>query len=72
MFLLLYRVDKKMLSSQVSSNNSLQEIADIQTLVDKKKNIVRKFSSYGRVIGLEVHAQINANTKMFSSAHYQF
>ena len=61
-----------MLSSQVSSNNSLQEIADIQTLVDKKKNIVRKFSSYGRVIGLEVHAQINANTKMFSSAHYQF
>ena len=65
-------MDKRLFSSQVSSNNSLQEIADIKTLVDKKKNIVRKFSSYGRVIGLEVHAQINADTKMFSSAHYQF
>ena len=65
-------MDKRLFSSQVSSNNSLQEIADIKTLVDKKKNSVTKFSSYGRVIGLEVHAQINADTKMFSSAHYHY
>jgi len=81
MFLLKYnckgfRVDKRLFCSQISSNifQNTEVIADIKTLVDEKKNILRKSSSgiWESVIGLEVHAQINAKTKMFSSAPHQY
>jgi hypothetical protein len=66
------RVDERLFCTQISSMFSLndEEIAVIKTVLDKKGNILRKSSSglWESVIGLEVHAQINAKTKMFSSA----
>ena len=70
-----YRFDKKLFSSQVAEHRGKnEEIADIKTFVDKKQNILRRTSNsvWESIIGLEVHAQINAKSKMFSSAPHQF
>jgi len=70
-----FRFDKKLFSSQVAEHRGKnEEIADIKTFVDKKQNILRRTSDsvWESIIGLEVHAQINAKSKMFSSAPHQF
>ena len=72
---LRFRFDKKLFSSQVAEHRGKkEEIADIKTFVDKKQNILRRTSDsvWESIIGLEVHAQINAKSKMFSSAPHQF
>ena len=52
------------------------KIAQIKTVIDKNKCIKRisndTGSAWESVIGLEIHAQINAETKIFSSAPHQF
>ena len=52
------------------------QIAPIKTVIDKNKCIKRisndTGSAWESVIGLEIHAQINAETKIFSSAPHQF
>jgi hypothetical protein len=72
----VFRMDKRLFCTQISSkfSHNEQEIADIKTVWDKKGNILRKSSSglWESVIGLEVHAQINAKTKMFSSAPHEY
>ena len=53
-----------------------EKIAQIKTVIDKNKCIKRISNDTGTVwesvIGLEIHAQINAETKIFSSAPHQF
>ena len=53
-----------------------EKIAQIKTVIDKNKCIKRisndTGSAWESVIGLEIHAQINAETKIFSSAPHQF
>jgi len=70
------RLDKRLFCTQISSklSHTDEEIADIKTVVDKKGKILRKSSSgvWESVIGLEVHAQINAKTKLFSSAPHEY
>ena len=46
----------------------------IKTVVDKRNKITRRTErgEWESVIGLEVHAQINANSKIFSSAPHQY
>jgi len=71
----VFRVDKKLFCTQIASNLARDdEVADLKTFVDKNKNILRKSTSgvWESVIGLEVHAQINAKSKMFSSAPREF
>ena len=52
------------------------KLAQIETVIDKNKCIKRisndTGSAWESVIGLEIHAQINAETKIFSSAPHQF
>lgn len=52
------------------------KLAQIKTVIDKNKCIKRisndTGSAWESVIGLEIHAQINAETKIFSSAPHQF
>ena len=52
------------------------KIAQIKTVIDKNKCIKRisndTGSAWESVIGLEIHAQISAETKIFSSAPHQF
>jgi len=70
-----FRVDKNLFSTQVSHQRVENEkIAEIKTFIDKNQNILRRTSNsvWESVIGLEVHAQINAKSKMFSSAPHQF
>lgn len=69
------RVNKKLFCTQVATKQiPSADVANIKTFVDKDKNILRKTSSgvWESVIGLEVHAQINSKSKMFSSAPHQF
>jgi len=53
-----------------------ENLAQIKTVIDKNKCIKRisndTGSAWESVIGLEIHAQINAETKIFSSAPHQF
>ena len=52
-----------------------EKIANIKTVVDKNQRITRVSEGgcvWESVIGLEVHAQINAVTKLFSSAPHQY
>lgn len=61
----------------VSENvlDNFDHVESIKTVIDKNKNI-KRISKTGiaweSVIGLEVHAQINAQTKIFSSAPHEF
>ena len=71
-----YHFSKRQLTNL--SHNAVykgDQIAKIKTVIDKQKNI-KRVSETGQawesVIGLEVHAQINATTKIFSSAPHQF
>ena len=72
----VFRVDKRLFSSQISSkvSQNIEETAELKTLLDKKRNILRRSKTglWESVIGLEVHAQINAKSKMFSSAPHEF
>ena len=53
-----------------------ENLAQIKTVIDKNKCIKRisndTGSAWESVIGLEIHAQINAESKIFSSAPHQF
>ena len=53
-----------------------ENLAQINTVIDKNKCIKRisndTGSAWESVIGLEIHAQINAESKIFSSAPHQF
>eukprot|EP00092_Neocalanus_flemingeri_P027571 GFUD01029912.1.p1 GENE.GFUD01029912.1~~GFUD01029912.1.p1 ORF type:complete len:553 (+),score=205.74 GFUD01029912.1:39-1697(+) len=72
----LFRLDQRLFSSQIASKlaQNVEEVAQLKTLVDKNKQILRQTSTglWESVIGLEVHAQINAKSKLFSSAPHEF
>ena len=72
----VFRLDQRLFSSQIVSKvgQNVDEVAEIKTLVDKNKKILRQTSTglWESVIGLEVHAQINAKSKLFSSAPHEY
>jgi len=66
---------RSLASSPLASTSSKESVAEVVTVVDKKTGgVVRRVGGrvWESVIGLEVHAQINANSKMFSSAPTSF
>ena len=71
----LCRLDIRLFSSQIRKvTEQFEEVAQLKTIIDKNKNILRKSGTglWESVIGLEVHAQINAESKLFSSAPHNF
>jgi len=69
------RLSLRSLASSPLTSTSKETVAEVVTVVDKKTGgVVRRVGGkvWESVIGLEVHAQINANSKMFSSAPTSF
>ena len=62
-----FHFDKRQFSNLVQCEGGGGGEGRIKTVVDKRNRITRKTErgEWESVIGLEVHAQINANTKIF-------
>ena len=66
-----FHFDKRQFSNLVQSEGGGGRI---KTVVDERNKITRRTErgEWESVIGLEVHAQVNANSKIFSSAPHQY
>ena len=69
-----FHFDKRHFSNLVQSEGGGGGDGRIKTVMDKSNRITRRTEKgeWESVIGLEVHAQINANSKIFSSAPHQY
>ena len=66
---------RRFFSTHALLSKTSKEVLPVQTFINKKGNILRHSQNgktWESVIGLEVHAQINAESKLFSSAPHQF
>ena len=69
-----FHFDKRHFSNLVQSGGGGEGEGRIKTVIDQGNKITRrtKTGEWESVIGLEVHAQINANSKIFSGAPHQY